>query len=145
MLSQQLKHIPIISPLQYLPVKVEKGEEMLKLHSIIATFIVATAIAQPTIASSEFNEEDVMACVPVGEIAKRISELQKLGFEREFVETKLNQELNKGLSVWISPLSKLVFSRQEKSPEKSIKQAIGYCLQTMKAHKKIRHSVYVEA
>jgi hypothetical protein len=85
------------------------------------------------------------ACIPVGEIAKRISKLQKLGFKREFVEIKLNQELNENLSVWITPLSKLVFSRQEKSPEKSIKQAIGYCLQTMKAHKKIHHSIYVEA
>lgn len=100
---------------------------------------------QSTVASGEYNSEEIAACIPVGDIAMEISKLQDQGYERKLIETRLKKRLNEQLSLWVAPISVLIFSRHEQSSKKVIKQAIGYCLQMMKAHKKKHKQHYVEA
>ncbi|MCK5832020.1 MAG: hypothetical protein KAH20_17145 [Methylococcales bacterium] len=118
---------------------------MFKLHSIITPIIMIAFLSQPAAAVDEYNSEEVAACVPVGKIAMKISKLQAQGLEQEFIEKALNEELREPLSLWVKPISALVFSKKKQASEKTIKEAIGYCLQTMKSHKKMNHTAYFEA
>lgn len=117
---------------------------MNKLHSFLAVLIMALVLNQPTLASSQYNTEEMMDCVPVGDIAMKITTLQKMGYKREFIETSLEELVDEKMSLWITPISKLVFSTAEQSFEKIVKQAIGFCLNTMKMHKKGNISRHVK-
>ncbi|MCF6204500.1 MAG: hypothetical protein L3J59_12685 [Methylococcaceae bacterium] len=110
---------------------------MFNLHSILAAFAIVSVAIQPVVASETFNEKEMAACATVGKIAIKISKLQAQGLKRKFIEAGLKEELDESLSLWVKPISRLVFSRQEQSPEKVVKKVIGYCLHTMKMHKKM--------
>ena len=118
---------------------------MFNLHTILAAALIMTVVAQPAIASGEFNEKEMAACTPVGKIAMKISKLQAQGLNRTFIEEGLNEELDEHLSLWVKPISRLVFSNQEESSEKVVKQAIGLCLNTIKRHKKMPNNMNIEA
>lgn len=118
---------------------------MFNLHTILAAVLLMTVVTQPAIASGEFNEKEVAACTPVGKIAMKISKLHAQGLNRAFIEAGLNEELGEHLSLWVKPISRLVFSNQEESSEKVVKQAIGFCLNTMKMHKKMPNAMNIEA
>lgn len=108
---------------------------MINLHSILAVLSMAFVLNQPVLAANEFESKEMMQCVPVGEMAQKISKLQKLGYKRKFIETSLEKQLDENMYLWITPISKLIFSKIDQSSEKVVKQAIGYCLNTIKMHR----------
>lgn len=93
----------------------------------------------------DFNEQELAKCIVVGKIAMRMNELKDKGLDKKFIEAGLNEELGSHLSLWVKPISKIIFSEQNESSKILVKQAIGYCFRVMKTHKNIPDIKYVEA
>ena len=104
---------------------------------LLTVLSLATILSQPAFAAGMYNVKEMSACVPVGEIAMKMIDLRESGHEREFIETTMKKHLDRNLALWVSPIAKLVMAEPEKPNEKVIKQALGYCLRTMKKHKRI--------
>lgn len=113
---------------------------MLIKHSISIVLMLAVVLAMLThsvFAGQEFNTEEITACAPIGRIAMKIIKLRKAGHEKESIEGVLMEQLDQKMSLWIIPISRLVFSHSEQSSAKVTKKAISYCLNTMKKHEKM--------
>ncbi len=118
---------------------------MFNLHIVLAAPLLVAVVSQPVFANDEFTTDDITACTPIGKIAVRMTELQDKGLKREFIESGMHGELGEELSLWVKPISNIVFSSQQETSEKIIKQAIRYCLHTMRKHKNRPSTLYVEA
>jgi len=114
---------------------------MLNKHSMVLMIVVLLATSNQTVfASYEFDTEAMTACVPVGKIAMKMIDLIKAGHEKETIEATLKEQLDQNLSLWITPISSLVFSNTEQSSETVTKKAIGYCLNIIKIHRQPREA-----
>lgn len=104
---------------------------------------LVTVLDQPMPESREYSLEEISACVPVGEMAMKMTKLQRSGHDREFVEGSIKKHLDGGLALWVAPIAELVFSNAAESSEKVVKEAIRYCLRTMKWHNKMKEGFYL--
>lgn len=104
---------------------------------------LVTILDQPIPGSRKYSLNEISACVPVGEIAMKMTKLQRSGHGREFVEGSIKKHLDGGLTLWVAPIAELVFSKSTESSEKVVKEAIRYCLRTMKWHNKMKEGYYL--
>lgn len=106
--------------------------------SIVLILVALLTMLMPSVfAEQEFDTEEVTACIPIGRIAMKIIELRKEGHDKKLIEEALMEQLDRNMSLWIAPISKLVFSHSEQLSDKVTKKAISYCLNTMKKHMKL--------
>lgn len=119
-------------------------KKRLNSHTVISILIMTVVffivsiltdiIIRPALSSDQFYTQEVVFCTPIGGIAMTISKLRKSGHEQNLIEQILRKKLDQNLSLWVTPLTKIVFSEPEKATEKVVKQAIKYCLRSLKAH-----------
>jgi|GEM_PF-5583346 len=98
---------------------------------------------QPHPQFRDYSVHEISARVPVGEFAMKMAKLRGSGHDREFVEASVKKGLDGDLALWITPLAELIFSKPEESSETVVKEAIRFCLRTMKWHNKLEEGVYL--
>ena len=67
-------------------------------------------------------------------MAMQMTKFRGLGYNKANVTSLARINIDGDLTLWINPVADLVFSKPRESSEKVIKQAIGYCLDTMRRH-----------
>lgn len=109
---------------------------MQKLKHFLATLSLIIFSTQPAYAGSRYSVDEMAACTPIGDLAMKMVDLRNRGYEWEIIKASVAGHIRRDLLIWVTPVAALVMSAPAESSEKTVKQAIRYCLRVNKRHKK---------